>query len=1019
MNQFLQIKTNKSFLLVLLSVLFISSKLSSQNFVWAKSWGGTGYEDGRSIAIDPSGNVICAGSFSGTADFDPGAGTFNMTAAGTSNDIYIVKLTSAGNFVWAKQIGIAGQYETASDIEIDPSGNIHIVGSFYGTTDFNPGAGTNNLVSAGNNDIYVLKLDNNGNYIWAGRAGSTASDFPNAIDLDPSGAVYVTGQISGIADLDPSAASYTVAAYGGQDAFVMKWTSAGAFVWGASMGGSAGDQGSDIKVNNAGNSVFVCGYFSGTGAELSPFCSCGTENAVGGNDIFVVKLATSGGFQANAVTGGTLNEGASGIELDASDNVYLTGSFDGLCDIDPGFGVTNLAGSGGFSDIFAAKWNSSLGFIWGKQFSGTSSESGTELKLDPALNIYITGSFNDVVDFDPGPGTYTVQSTGSPNSDPYVLKLDNNGNLVWVKAWGSNAGEYASDIDLDASGNIYTTGNYFTNCDMDPGPAVVNFTAVGGLATDAFVHKLSCTLPSNVSSTASNFTICAGTPTTVPLTLTASSIQPVTNYGWTVVGASGVGFSPSTATSTSMSFTGTTSFSIIVTATNACGTTTSQVNTVFVNPKPTIVGIASPTAVCSGSLLTLSGSGANTYSWSSGVSNTVPFTPTSSATYTVTGTAVTSCTNTATITVNQAPNPTVTVSGKSIICLNNPQLLTGSGASTYTWFPGSIVGTTITSNPTVTTVYTVNATSVNGCNGGGSFTVNILQPPTPDICQVTVDSLGFNNEIYWVKTNYPSADSFIVYRETSLNTYKRIASLHKSAYSMYVDTNRSIGPANGDPNLTYYKYKLQIRDTCGNYSALSKWHETIFIQDQLNGNFNWNSYAIEASVPPITLYNVKRRMVSTGTETLIASTVGNLANDPFYNSFWPLNVKWFVDAQGFNCNATARFNPYVETMVLKTKTKSNQSNDKLALGIYANQISNSVNIYPNPAKDFINIDLNSLAKEETSIEIVNALGQLVYSTSSLNQHLVINTTDLLGGVYIVNIKQNDKTIAVKKVIVDK
>ncbi|MBK7667486.1 MAG: T9SS type A sorting domain-containing protein [Sphingobacteriaceae bacterium] len=548
---------------------------------------------------------------------------------------------------------------------------------------------------------------------------------------------------------------------------------------------------------------------------------------------------------------------------------------------------------------------------------------------------------------------------------------------------------------------------------MDPGAGVFNMTTVSPLATDAFVHKLSCTLPASVSTTASNFTICAGTPTSVPITITASSVQPVTNYGWSVVGASGVTFGPTTGTNVTMSFTGTTSFSIIVTATNACGTTTSYVNNAFVNPKPTIIGIASPTAVCSGSLLTLSGSGANTYTWSSGVSNTVPFTPTTSATYTVMGTALTSCTNTATITVNQAPNPTVTVSGKNVICLNKPQTLTGAGASTYTWFPGGITGTTITATPTVSTVYTINATSLNGCNGGGSFTVNIVQPPTPNICQVTTDSLGFNNEIYWDKTLYPSADSFIVFRETSLNNYKRIAALHKSVYSMYVDTNRSIGPANGNPNLTYYKYKMQIRDTCGNLSAMSKWHETIFIQDQLNGNFNWNSYGIELSVPPITLYNVKRRMVSTGTETLIASTVGNLANDPFYASFWPLNVKWFVDAVGFNCNATAK------VLVLKTKTKSNQSNDKLALGITNYALANNVHIYPNPANDLLNIDLNGLSKTETNIEILNTLGQVVYETKALNQHLVVNTTDLAGGVYIVNIKQNNNVIAVKKVVIDR
>lgn len=110
-----------------------------------------------------------------------------------------------------------------------------------------------------------------------------------------------------------------------------------------------------------------------------------------------------------------------------------------------------------------------------------------------------------------------------------------------------------------------------------------------------------------------------------------------------------------------------------------------------------------------------------------------------------------------------------------------------------------------------------------------------------------------------------------------------------------------------------------------------------FVQDQMNGNFNWNMYAIEGTTTtPISNYNLKRRMVSTGTETLITSTTGGLANDPLYNSFWPLNVKWFVDAVGFSCIPTAK------VLVMKTKTKSNQSNDKIALGIAGYSVNTSI-----------------------------------------------------------------------------
>ena len=708
------------------------------------------------------------------------------------------------------------------------------------------------------------------------------------------------------------------------------------------------------------------------------------------------------------------------IETDSIGNTYVTGYFwIGIFEIDND--STNniyLQNNSNGYQIFVAKFDTYGNHIWSFAINSVNFSQGWDIELDHQENIYICGRFSDIVDFDPNAGTYTLQAQGS-NQDCYVLKWDNNGNFVWAKSFGSNnLGDYPSDIDLDTQGNVYTIGTFWSTVDFNPDAGVANLTSNG--QTDGYIQKLSCTLPATVTTTASNYTLCAGTVTTSPLALSVSAIEPLTNYGWSVIGATGVGFSPTTGTNTSMSFTASNTFSVVVTATNACGTTTTSVNRITVNPLPTVTGIASPTSVCTGSLLTLSGAGASTYTWSSGVSNGVAFTPTATQVYTVTGTNSNNCVNSGTINVAIISNPSVTISGKSLVCLNKPQVLTGNGATTYTWSPGTVVNQTISVTPTVNTVYTVSATGSNGCRNSATFTVNLVNPPTPDICQVTVDSLSVNNEIYWEKTLYPSADSFIVYREVSLNTYKRIASVHKSAFSMYTDTNRTIGPANGDPNLTYYKYKLQLRDSCGNYSAMSKWHETIFIQDQMNGNFNWNSYAIESSVPPVTIYNVKRRTIATGTETLIASTVGNLANDPFYASFWPLGVKWFVDATGFNCNATAKYGVN-SPMVLKTKTRSNQSNDKIgATSVEAlNAIASRISIYPNPANSVMNIDLNSLPKTETTIELVNTLGQTIYSVKAQNQHLVINTESFAAGVYMVHIKQNDKVIAVKKAVIER
>jgi hypothetical protein len=136
---------------------FVSKLNSSGNFVWAKQMGGTGTDGSFSIALDGSSNVYTAGYFSGTADFDPGAGTYNMTPTSSTN-IYTSKLTSAGNFVWAKQMWGSGGGQNRQLIAVDANLNIYTAGGFFGTGDFDPGAGIYNLTSYGVTDAFVSKL---------------------------------------------------------------------------------------------------------------------------------------------------------------------------------------------------------------------------------------------------------------------------------------------------------------------------------------------------------------------------------------------------------------------------------------------------------------------------------------------------------------------------------------------------------------------------------------------------------------------------------------------------------------------------------------------------------------------------------------------------------------------------------------------------------------------------------------------------------------------------------------------
>jgi hypothetical protein len=106
-----------------------------------------------------------------------------------------------------------------------------VTGYYQGTVDFNPGAGTSNLISAGSLDAFVLKMDTAGNFTWAKSIGGVSSDLGNDITVDASGNVITTGTFNATADFDPSAATFNLTSAGAIDAFIVKLNSSGNFSW--------------------------------------------------------------------------------------------------------------------------------------------------------------------------------------------------------------------------------------------------------------------------------------------------------------------------------------------------------------------------------------------------------------------------------------------------------------------------------------------------------------------------------------------------------------------------------------------------------------------------------------------------------------------------------------------------------------------------------------------------------------------------------------------------------------------
>lgn len=267
--------------------IFITKLDTAGNFVWTKSQGGAGSDGIAIIATDNAGNIITAGSFNGICDFNPDTTVnFYLTSFGYS-DVYVCKLDTAGNFIWAKQFGGTGM-DGAYGMAIDFANNIYLAGTFEDIFDADPGTGIYNLVSQGNYDNYNLKLDSSGNLQWALSWGGNGLDICNSLALDSFANIYTTGRFVGTVDFDPGPGVYNLVSnnnYG--DTFVSKIDSAGNFIWANQLVGTIDNMGNAIALDNNRN-IYVAGNFSGN-CDFDPSGNSYTLTSSGTYDAYLFK----------------------------------------------------------------------------------------------------------------------------------------------------------------------------------------------------------------------------------------------------------------------------------------------------------------------------------------------------------------------------------------------------------------------------------------------------------------------------------------------------------------------------------------------------------------------------------------------------------------------------------------------------------------------------------------------------------------------------------------------------------
>ena len=397
------------------SNLYIQKLDVNGNFLWVKQLAynsGTSHTGSYKVKFDAAGNILVAGSFTGTVDFDPGPATQNITSTNNS-DGYLLKLDASGNFVWVRTIaGNSG--DIVKEMEVENSGNIYLSGSYFSTIDLDPGAGVQQFTSAGSRDIFLAKWDANGNFVWAYSYGDNLSDEPYAMELDNSGNVILVGTFRDTVDFDPGPGTQQLIA-NTNEGFVLKVDPNGNTIFVKQL---TERNINEVALDND-NNILLTGRFTGT-VDFNPNAGVNTETSNGSLDVFVVKWDSTGNYVWSASFGGFSGEVGYHIVTDDFNRVFTYGNYASTTDFDPS--TTNFFLPNVSSDVFLSILDANGNFLDAKRFTSSSTDRAYAMEIRNNC-VYMTGTYNATMDFAPTDGHYYSPVYVPNGTDAFVVNF--------------------------------------------------------------------------------------------------------------------------------------------------------------------------------------------------------------------------------------------------------------------------------------------------------------------------------------------------------------------------------------------------------------------------------------------------------------------------------------------------------------------------------------------------------------------------------------------------------------------
>lgn len=352
-------------------------------------------------------------------------GSYPITFAGGNADGILTSINhSDGSINWIKQFGGGGD-EVVVDTTMDSSGNYYLTGYMTGagsnSLDADPGPGVYQLpvVSlAANRDIFIIKLDSNGDFVWGKKMCSPSgagNDDAATIKLDSAGNIYVAGSFVYL-NFDPNGGSQTYTSVGNADAFIVKLDNNGNFVWVDILPGTSTKKINDMEIDSSDN-IYVLGRFQGT-IDLNPDTTATDIRTTAGSfDTFVAKYTSSGTYVWGQSYGGTGSDTPEKIILNGS-NLYVSGAFSKTVDLDPTAGTNTYTAvnSEGYFSKFGTDGSYATSYVIVD--STTNANTIKDILFDASGNIVVSGLFQNMTI------NSTNYSTPYTNADAFFLRLN-------------------------------------------------------------------------------------------------------------------------------------------------------------------------------------------------------------------------------------------------------------------------------------------------------------------------------------------------------------------------------------------------------------------------------------------------------------------------------------------------------------------------------------------------------------------------------------------------------------------